>query len=235
MTQRLGSGRSRRRGDLGRVGLGIIVVFLVAGAAHSLLLATVWDPAIYDPLTGYAARTATVDVVEVISDPSRQIDLERARLRHDPQADIGDTIEIVRQPAPPTWRHLLGTDPLGRDVFSQLLFGIRPALTVGAVAALVAGLGGMLMAAIAAVTRRHVDRAVQRVTEFALVLPALPVLLMVGSLFDAGPAVIGLVIGLVSGLGPTAIVLRAHALTVAAHPSVEAARIAGCGPGSAVS
>ncbi|MCH7654187.1 MAG: ABC transporter permease, partial [Chloroflexi bacterium] len=50
---------------------------------------------------------------------------------------IGFAYEETRQPAPPSVRHLLGTDALGRDVLSQLMFSVRSEFMLGVVAALV--------------------------------------------------------------------------------------------------
>jgi len=215
------------RHRVGMIGLGLIVGFALMALAQPLLLLTVWDPQVYDPVGGYAATTADLEVVEVVADASRQIDLVRARLRHDPAAVVGDVVTVALQPAPPSSRHWLGTDPLGRDVLSQLMFGTRTAFTVGVVAALVAVVSALIIGAMAAVVRRSLDGLLMRAVELFLVVPALPLLIFVGTLFDAGPVTIGVIVGLASGLGPTAIVLRAHALTIAAHPSIEAARVCG--------
>jgi len=215
------------RNRVGMIGLGLVVGFALMALAQPLLLLTVWDPQVYDPVVGYAATTADLEVVEVVTDASRQIDLVRTRLRHDPAAEVGDVVTVALQPAPPSWRHWLGTDALGRDVLSQLMFGTRTAFTVGVVAALVSVVSALLIGAIAAVVRGSLDGLLMRAVELFLVVPALPLLIFVGTLFDAGPVTIGVIVGLASGLGPTAIVLRAHALTIAAHPSIEAARVCG--------
>ncbi|MEX2563478.1 MAG: dipeptide/oligopeptide/nickel ABC transporter permease/ATP-binding protein, partial [Nitriliruptoraceae bacterium] len=209
------------------VGIGLIVGFALAALAHPLLLLTIWDPQVYDPVTGYAATVADLEVTETVTDPSRQIDVVRARLRHDPAAVVGDVVTVAVQPAPPSWRHPLGTDPLGRDVVSQLMFGARTAFTVGVVAATVAVVTALIIGAVAAIVRGVLDGLLMRAVELFLVVPALPLLIFVGTLFDAGPVTIGMIVGVASGLGPTAIVLRAHALTIAAHPSIEAARVCG--------
>ncbi len=222
-----GRGRILTDRRLGVVGLVIIAVFALGALLHPVLLATVWDPQVHDPVLGHSAPEVRLEVVDRVDDPTRQIDLQRARLRHDSNAQVGDVVVASVQPAPPSWRHPLGTDPRGRDVLSQLLFGARTAFVMGVTAALATVVLATAIGAVAALRRGWVDSALMRMADFFLLLPAIPLLIFLGTLVEMNTLVLGLVFGLASGLGPTAIVLRSRALSVSVQPHVDAARLAG--------
>jgi peptide/nickel transport system permease protein len=216
-----------RAGRIGVIGLVIIALFAAAALLHPILLATVWDPATYDPVTGHSAPAVELEVVERIADPRTQIDVQRARLRHDPQARVGDTVVALVQPARPSWQHPLGTDPRGRDILSQLMFGARTAFAMAGVSAVTTVLIATTIGALAAFYRGWIESTLMRVADVFLLLPAIPLLIFLTTLHEVGVVTIGLVFGLVSGLGPTAIVLKSHAQSVAVRPFMDAARGAG--------
>ncbi len=58
-----------------------------------ILIATVWDPRIYDPQTGYDAVVTEFTVVEEVTDPATEIDLNTARLETTPFVEVGEVIE----------------------------------------------------------------------------------------------------------------------------------------------
>lgn len=128
--------------------------------------------------------------------------------------------------------HPFGTDALGRDVLSTLTFSLAPALQVAVLAALMVGLLSLLAGSLAAYFRGWVDLAVTSVGDAFTLLPPTIALLVVGigkpafGMIDAG-----LLFGLLYGLGPAALVIRSRALAVIEKPFVDAARIAGSGPG----
>jgi hypothetical protein len=62
--------------------------------------------------------------VVAMDHPAAEISLFAARLVN-LSAKVGDVVEVRQQPAPPSARHLLGTDPLGRDILSMVLAGAR--------------------------------------------------------------------------------------------------------------
>jgi peptide/nickel transport system permease protein len=218
-----------RAGRIGVVGLVIIGLFTLGALIHPVLLATVWERSVYDPVTGHSAPEVELEVVERVDDARTQIDLPRARLRHDPDARIGDTLVVRVQPAGPSWQHPLGTDPRGRDVLSQLMFGARTAFAMAGVSALTTVLIATAIGTLAALYRGWVDSALMRVADVFLLLPAIPLLIFLTTLHDVGVIAIGVVFGLASGLGPTAVVLRSQALTVSVRPFLDAARVAGGG------
>jgi peptide/nickel transport system permease protein len=217
-----------RRNRLGMVGLTIICVFAVMAIAHPILMATVWDPFIYDPVTGHDAPVVEKTVVEEVSDPDAEIQLTVARLTlNDPFIQVGDTVRIADQPAAPSSAHWLGTDPQGRDVLSQLLYSSRAAFFLGFIASIVTVLIGTTVGAVAAYYGGFLDGALMRFADLILVVPLIPVLIVVSGFWSLSLPLLGLVIGILSGFGGTAIILKSQALQVKVKPFVEAARVAG--------
>lgn len=84
--------------------------------------------------------------------------------------------------APPSAGHLLGTDEIGRDVFSRLLYAARISLSVSLVVTLLSQTIGALLGGISGYFGGWVDMVIQRFVEFMLVLPLLPLLLAFSSL-----------------------------------------------------
>ena len=131
-------------------------------------------------------------------------------------------------PSPPSARHLLGTDGLGRDVLSMVLAATRPAFVVGIAAALTTAVIGTTVGVVSAYYRGTVDAVFTHLADAFLLLPAPLFMVIVGMRFrELGPTTLGLIYGLIAGAGGAAIVMRSHALTVAAKPFIEAAQVAG--------
>jgi len=200
--------------------------------AHPILMATVWDPKIYDPVTGYDAVVSEFLVVEgEPTDPTTEISLREARLRLNPTVKVGQTVRIPLQPAPPSISgehpHLLGTDPQGRDIFSQLLYSTRAAFFLGAVAALTTVFIATTIGSIAAYFGGFIDGSLMRLSDLILLMPLLPVLILVSALFEINMVLLGLMIGILSGFGGVAIVLKSQALSIKVKSYIDAAKVAG--------
>lgn len=84
--------------------------------------------------------------------------------------------------APPNPQHILGTDEIGRDVFSRLLYAARVSLTVSFVVTLLSELIGAVLGGVSGYFGGRVDNAIQRVVDFLLTIPLLPLLLAFSSL-----------------------------------------------------
>lgn len=215
---------------IGLVGLAIIVLYGMAALAHPLLMKYVWNPAIYDPIVGYDAPTVEKEIVPdgAVTDPATQIDLFSARLQN-PMLKVGDSFTVSLQPAPPSKEHLLGTDPIGRDVLSQLMFSTRAAFMLGIVAALVTVSIATTVGAVSAFFGGIVDTLFMRLADLIILVPFLPILIVLSALIQFKLLHLAVLIGILSGFGGTAIILKSQALSVSVKPFIDAARIAGGG------
>jgi peptide/nickel transport system permease protein len=223
-----------RENRMGMVGLSLILLFALMAVIHPILMATVWDPRVYDPVSGYHAVMVDYTVVEgEPTDPASEISLERARLRLNPTITVGEVVTIPTQPAPPTFSgenpHYLGTDAQGRDILSQLLYSTRSAFFLGLVAALTTVLIATTVGAIAAYFGGWIDGGLMRFADLILLMPLLPVLIVLSAVLEMTVVLLGLIIGILSGFGGVAIVLKSQALAVTVKSYVDAARVAGGG------
>lgn len=221
-----------RENKMGLLGLALIGMFALMAIAHPILMATVWDPKIYDPVNGYDAVMSEFVVVEgEPTDPTREISLREARLKLNPTIKVGQVVQIPLQPAPPSLRgehpHLLGTDPQGRDIFSQLLYSTRAAFFLGAVAALTTVFIATTIGSIAAYFGGFIDGSLMRLSDLILLMPLLPVLILVSALFEINMVLLGIMIGVLSGFGGVAIVLKSQALSIKVKAYIDAAKVAG--------
>lgn len=137
----------------------------------------------------------------------------------------------------PSWAHPLGTDDLGQDLLSRLIYGGRISIAVGFAAMVVAIFFGVLVGAIAGMSSGRVDAALMWVTDLFLSLPQLPLLLLVIYLFrEPVKGVLGVEGGafvlIVAVIGGTrwmsaARLVRAQFLSLREKEFVEAARALG--------
>ncbi len=127
---------------------------------------------------------------------------------------------------PPDGQFILGTTNMGRDIFSQLVYGARPALTVGFSAAFFVMVAGTLVGLIAGYYRGKVDQLLMRITDIAFGIPFTPfVIVLVGFL---GPSIWNIVMAMAFLLWrDTARVIRSQVLTVRERGFIEAARVSG--------
>lgn len=220
-----------RENRMGMLGLSLIILFAVMAIIHPILMATVWEPGIYDPVNGYDAVMTDYTVVEEVTDPTTEIDLQTARLELNPTIDVGDAISVPAQPAAPTWDgehpHYLGTDARGRDILSQLLYSTRAAFFLGAVAAITTVLIATTVGAVAAYFGGWIDSSLMRFADLILLMPLLPVLILLSAVFEMNMVILGVMIGVLSGFGGVAIVLKSQALAVKVKSYIDAARVAG--------
>ena len=137
-----------------------------------------------------------------------------------------DALDFAAAAAPPGGAHLLGTDESGRDVLARLLVGARISLAAGAAAMLLSVALGTLVGSLAALSRPRVDALLMRLTDAALAIPAIFVVISV--LTFIGPSVTTLVvaIGVTSWMGLARLV-RGELLALKHQEFVEAAAALG--------
>jgi peptide/nickel transport system permease protein len=130
---------------------------------------------------------------------------------------------------PPSWSHVMGTDGIGRDLFSRVLRGAQKSVQVALLATAVSTLVGVLLGALAGYRKGWLDEALSRLVDLALTIPVLAVLLVVASRAGrqrGNGLVIALVIAAASWPGIFR-ALRATFISLSARTFVEAARAAG--------
>jgi peptide/nickel transport system permease protein len=127
---------------------------------------------------------------------------------------------------PPSWAHWLGTDQLGRDLLSRILFGARTAFIVGLTAATVGGASGLVLGVGSAYFGGRIDLYLQRLLDVVMCFPLIIMALAVVSIFGTG--VQNVIIAITIPLIPRcARVVRSNALSIREIPYVDAARALG--------
>ncbi len=118
--------------------------------------------------------------------------------------------------------HLLGTDRFGRDVWARLVYGARVSLGVGTLAVLLSVVVGMAVGAAAGFWRGWIGVALLGLTDFALALPRVVLLLLLASLWRPSAALVIVVLGL-TGWMTIARLVYAEVRALAGRPFVESA------------
>jgi peptide/nickel transport system permease protein len=142
---------------------------------------------------------------------------------------MGFDPSVAASPAPPSANHWLGTDPLGRDVLSQLMYSARSEFALGITAALLTAVIATSVGAAAAYFGGAVDAVFMRLADLIMMMPFVSVLIVLSAMFRIGMAELAAVIGILSGFGGATIVIKSQALAIKVRPYIEAARVAGGG------
>ena len=137
-----------------------------------------------------------------------------------------DAIDPTQFRKPPSAEHIMGTDDIGRDLFTRLLYGGRISLAIGLFSALVGTGVGTLMGSLAGYYGRSVDNVIMRVTDVAFSIPSLPLLIILSAYAKSAIPVMILVIGLLSWMS-TARIVRATVLSIRERDFTLAARSIG--------
>lgn len=134
---------------------------------------------------------------------------------------------------PPFWQvggsdaHLLGTDHLGRDVLSRLIFGARVSMIVGFTAVIVAGVIGTVLGVLAGYLGGWVDQAIMRLTDAWLAIPALTYAIFLAAVLGPSEWNIVIILGAVYWTR-YARVIRGEVLSLREREFVRLAVVAGC-------
>ncbi|MCO5221179.1 MAG: ABC transporter permease [Thermomicrobiales bacterium] len=138
-------------------------------------------------------------------------------------------IDLFATSQGPSRQHLLGTDDIGRDVLSRVIFGTRVSLSVGLVSVTIYVLIGTVLGSLSGYFGGWVDSSIQRFTDAVMCFPSL--IIIIAAVAIVGPSIynVMIVIGLLTWPGICRLV-RGQILTLREREFVEAARSIGASP-----
>jgi peptide/nickel transport system permease protein len=137
-----------------------------------------------------------------------------------------EAIDLRNIRKPPNLKHLMGTDDLGRDLFTRILYGGRISLSIGLFSALVATIFGSLVGAAAGFYGGRIDNLLMRFTDIVYSIPTLPLMIVLSAFTKSAIPFMILIIGLLSWM-PTARVVRGSVLSLKERDFITAARMIG--------
>ncbi|EHD22786.1 MULTISPECIES: ABC transporter permease [Brenneria] len=129
---------------------------------------------------------------------------------------------------PPSWEHLFGTDHVGRDLFTRVLYGSKLTIQATALAILIAAVVGLLLGIFSGFSGGKVDAALMRIVDVTLAIPSLLLALAIVTAIGFGTLQVAIAVG-VGSIPAFARTTRSEVLKVKALPFVEAARLCGAG------
>ena len=227
-----------RSSKLGKTGLSIVSFFAFLAILQPILFLTgIWNEGVYHPVVGYDASKTEFLVVECPRDYPTEKYESRAdcpakgeinkSIIFDPNVKVGQLYEANVQPAPPSSKHILGTDSLGRDIFSQIMEGSQVAFLLGLLSATLGVAISTVLGSIAAFYGGRVDAYLMRQSDLILMLPFLPLLFIISAFVELKVWHLAVVLGILGGLGGSVITIKSAALQVKVKPFVDSARITG--------
>ena len=151
----------------------------------------------------------------------------------DPQAFNLDERGLPVRMQAPSATFLLGTDPLGRDVLSRIVYGARVSLIVGFASVMIGTLLGTALGLVSGYWEGRLDQVIQRGVDTAMAIPGIVLALAVMSVLGQSLTNIILVIGLVIAPGASRVV-RGTVLAVKQQTFIDAAHASGASPGRIV-
>ncbi|HWG86008.1 MAG TPA: ABC transporter permease [Deinococcales bacterium] len=135
-------------------------------------------------------------------------------------------VELLGMPTPPSLEHLMGTDPLGRDLFTRILYGARISLAVGIASAIIATFLGTLVGSLSGFYGGRVDQLLMRLTDIMLSIPLLPLVIALSGFLRPSVPMLVLIIGGLGWMGSARLV-RSQFLALRSLDYVEASRALG--------
>ena len=145
---------------------------------------------------------------------------------YDPYEQFFEGLSIEGAPRPPDGEYWLGTDLLGRDLFSRLLYGARTSLIIGIVANAAAVFIGTLLGTIAGYVGGLVGNAIMRFTDLMMAFPALLLAIALAAILKPSLWIVAMVIALVNWV-QTARVIYTQTRSLVERDFIEAARALG--------
>lgn len=140
---------------------------------------------------------------------------------YDPREMVGRPLER------PSGQFLLGTNDIGQDILSELIWGTRASLSIGLVVGVLAILLGTFVGLIAGYTSGLPSGILMRLTDLTLVLPFLPLVILLSAYLGPSQGNVVLVLAIVSWAGPARLI-RSRVLSLMHELFIEAARALGC-------
>ena len=137
-----------------------------------------------------------------------------------------DALDLANRRAAPSFVHWFGTDELGRDLLTRVLYGARVSLSVGLVSAAVSVAIGVTVGAASGWSGWWVDALLMRLTDAMLSIPRLPLLMIAAAILAPSVPVLIVLVG-AAGWMETARVVRAEVQSIKANDFVTAARAVG--------
>jgi peptide/nickel transport system permease protein len=145
---------------------------------------------------------------------------------YDPHEQFFDGLTLEGAPLPPNERFWLGTDLLGRDAYTRLVYGARTSLIIGIAANAVAVLIGTLLGTVAGYAGGWVGTAIMRFTDLMMAFPALLLAIALAAILRPSLWIVALVIALVNWV-QTARVIYTQTRALVERDFIEAARALG--------
>lgn len=127
----------------------------------------------------------------------------------------------------PTAQHWMGTDNIGRDIFSRVIFGARISLRMGFIAVAIAGISGTVIGVLAGTYGRFIDNILMRVIDALMAFPGILLALAIAAVLGPGLTKAMVAVG-ISSIPSFARLVRSSVLQVKQTSYVEAARSIGC-------
>ena len=137
-----------------------------------------------------------------------------------------DVIDLAHRRAAPSAQHWFGTDELGRDLLTRVLFGARVSLAIGLISAALSGTIGVAIGAVAGYVGGTTDAVLMRGTDAMLSVPRLPLLMIAAAVLAPGVPLLIVLVG-AAGWMETARVVRADVQSTKTRDFVVAARALG--------
>jgi peptide/nickel transport system permease protein len=138
---------------------------------------------------------------------------------------------VDRPLRPPSSSYLLGTNDIGQDIFSELIYGTRVSLTIGFMAALFTVVIGTLVGVVAGFLGGSVDEVLMRFTDVIMILPNIPLLILLMVIFGKASFFIMILSLSITGWTGTARMVRSSTLSIKERTYVEASKAIGAGEG----
>lgn len=133
---------------------------------------------------------------------------------------------LVQKLQPPTMEHLLGTDYLGRDVLSRIIYGCRVSMAVSLLSGTVAAIIGIVLGLIAGYTNGIVSKVIMGITDVILSMPGMVFTLIIASIF--GKSVFSLTLAIGIGIAPSYVrMVNGLTLSLKQNDYIAASRLVG--------